>query len=124
MTIRALVIGTLHGEPKLCTSKQGRAYATAKMKADGKDGAVCWCSVIVFDEEQAERLAGLNSGDSVAVSGSASMSIWKDKVWFELKADGVLPLKKSKRKRRPDKEPPPASTRGEPFDDLDEWLAV
>ena len=56
--IRALVTGSLYGPPQARTSQAGKQYVTAKVRADGKDGAVVWCSVIAFGE-QADRLMTL-----------------------------------------------------------------
>ena len=40
--IRCLLTGTLYGDPQQRTSQKGTTYATAKLRADGKDGAsVC-----------------------------------------------------------------------------------
>lgn len=37
--IRALVTGSLYGDPQARTSQAGKQYVTAKVRADGKDGA-------------------------------------------------------------------------------------
>jgi hypothetical protein len=129
MTIRALVTGTLHDAPQSRTSKQGNAYAKGKLRME-ENGATVWCSLLAFGDA-AELLLGLEAGASLSASGTASMSVWRDKqgaaqVWLSLKADGILPLKPKRRpKRAPRTKPPPtASALGEPFDDLAEWLAV
>ena len=78
--IRALITGTIYGEPQARTSQAGKQYATAKVKADsGKgDGGVVWCSVIAFGE-QAARLMTLANGAALSVSGKAEVSGWLDK---------------------------------------------
>lgn len=37
--IRALVTGTLYDKPQARTSASGKPFTTAKLRADGKDGA-------------------------------------------------------------------------------------
>lgn len=56
--MRALMTGTLYGDPQARTSQAGKQYVTAKVRADGKDGASVWCSIIAFGE-LADRLATL-----------------------------------------------------------------
>ena len=63
--IRALVTGSLYGPPQARTSQAGKQYVTAKVRADGKDGAVVWCSVIAFGE-QADRLMTLGDGGGLS----------------------------------------------------------
>ena len=125
MTIRALVSGVLHGAPATRTSKNGNVYVAAKLRME-ENGATVWCSMIAFGEA-AELLIGLESGASLSASGTASMSVWRDKqgaaqVWLSLKADGILPLKPKRRpKRAPRAEPTTATANAEPFDDLAAW---
>ena len=76
--IRALVTGSLYGPPQARTSQAGKQFVTAKVKADGKDGAVVWCSVIAFGE-QADRLMTLGDGAALSVSGRAEVNGWLDK---------------------------------------------
>ena len=76
--IRALVSGTLHGDPQTRTSQSGKPFTTARMKADGGDGNMVWCSLIAFGQE-GERLATLKSGAAISVSGRAKLSSWLGK---------------------------------------------
>ena len=71
--IRALVTGSLYGPPQARTSQAGKQFVTAKVKADGKDGAVVWCSVIAFGE-QADRLMTLGDGAALSVSGRVEVN--------------------------------------------------
>lgn len=43
--IRALVTGRLHDMPQARTSANGNPFSTAKLRADGKDGATVWTSI-------------------------------------------------------------------------------
>ena len=76
--IRALITGSLYGDPQTRTSQAGKPFVTAKVRADGKDGASVWCSIIAFGE-QADRLMTLGDGQALAVSGKAEINGWLDK---------------------------------------------
>ena len=73
--IRVLTTGTLYADPQSRTSQSGKPYATAKLKADGKDGTAVWVSLVAF-AELAERLATLKAGAAIAVSGRAELSAY------------------------------------------------
>lgn len=70
--IRCLVTGRLHDMPQARTSANGNPFSTAKLRADGKDGATVWTSIIAFGE-LAERLATLPAGAALSVSGRRSL---------------------------------------------------
>ena len=76
--IRALITGSLYGPPASRTSQAGKDFTTAKLRADGKDGATVWTSLVAFGE-LAERLATLPAGAALSVSGKAELSAWLDK---------------------------------------------
>lgn len=65
--IRVLTTGTLYADPAARTSQAGKVYATAKLKADGKDGATVWVSLVAFGE-LAERLASMQAGAAIALA--------------------------------------------------------
>ncbi len=128
--IRCLASGRLHDAPQARTSANGNTFAIAKVKADGKDGAWVWVSVIAFGQE-AERLLTLKQGDTVAIGGRAEIGAWSDKDGnphgsLSLVCDELATLKGKPRpssesrptSRRPARQPEPA---GVPFDDLDDW---
>ncbi len=73
--IRALLTGILYGEPVSRTSKSGSTFTTAKIRADGKDGASLWISLVAFNE-LAERLLTLHGNNAVAVSGKLEVSAY------------------------------------------------
>lgn len=95
--IRALVTGSLYGDPQTRTSQAGKPYVTAKVRADSKDGASVWCSIIAFGEI-ADRLMALGNGAALSVSGKAEINGWLDKqgepkAGLSLVADEVVTLK-------------------------------
>ena len=126
--MRALVTGTLYDAPKARTGQAGKPFTTARLRADGKDGATVWCSLIAF-AEQAERLATLKPGAALSVSGRAEVSAWLDKqgepkAGLSLVVDELATLKEKPKPRddgRQQRRPlhQPATAGG--FDDLDEW---
>lgn len=134
--IRALVSGTLYGSPQARTSQSGKPFTTAKLKADGKDGAVVWCSLVAFGE-QAERLATLKDGAAIAVSGRCELSAYLDKsgepkAGLSVVADEIATLKgqpkpqgETRPRSRPQGRPAPTPAlegAGVPFDDpIPEW---
>ena len=128
--IRALVTGRLHDTPQARTSANGNPFSTAKLRADGKDGATVWTSIIAFGE-LAERLATLPAGAALSVSGRAEVNAWLDKsgepraglsVVVEelatLRGKPRPPSESRQPSRRPARQPEPA---GVPFDDFETW---
>lgn len=134
--IRALVSGVLYGPPQARTSQSGKSFVTAKLKADSKDGAVVWCSLIAFGET-ADRLATMRDGAAIAVSGRCELSAYLDKTGnpaagLSLVADEIAALRatpkptgETPRRIRPQGRPAPAPAlegAGVPFDDpLPAW---
>lgn len=132
--IRALITGSLYGSPASRTSQAGKDFTTAKLRADGKDGATVWTSLVAFGE-QAERLATLKPNAAIAVSGRVEVTAWTDKsgnpaAGLSLVVDELATLEGKPRtpqatqrphpSPRTTRQPEPAGT-GIPFDDLDGW---
>ncbi len=124
--IRALLTGTLHADPDSRTSKTGRPYCTARLRADTGDGNTTWCGLIAF-AEQAERLAMLKAGAAISVSGRVKVTAWVGKsgepaAGLDLVVDELITLRGKPRPRDaapPDRRPPVAAG----FDDMDRWQA-
>lgn len=121
--IRALCTGTLYGSPQTRTSAAGKAYTTAKLRADGKDGIAVWCSLIAFGE-QAERLAALKEGAALSVSGRCEVSAWLNRDGeaqggLSLVVDELAALKGKPKPRTPKPRQPEAAGAG--FDDYENW---
>jgi len=122
--IRALLTGQLYGPPQARTSKSGSTFATAKVKADGKDGAVLWVSLVAFGEV-ADRLLTLPANAAVSVSGKLEVSAYTAKTGeptagLSVVVDELLTLKARPRpKAAPAQQPVMAG-----FDDvLPDWCA-
>lgn len=129
--IRALVSGTLYDAPKVHTGKSGKPFTTAKVRADGKDGATVWCSIIAFNAE-GERLATLQQGAALSVSGRVEVSAYLDKsgehkAGLSLVVDELVTLKAKPKPRDEGRQQQPRRSARQPaqagadFDDLDEW---
>lgn len=130
--IRCLVTGKLHETPQARTSTAGNAFAVAKVKADDKNGAWVWVSVIAFGAES-ERLLTMKAGDAVAIGGRAELSTWQDRdgnhhPGLSLVADEIATLRGKPRPRDGDRQQQRRSSRqpaqaGADFDDMDDWQA-
>lgn len=119
--IRALATGTLYGDPQTRTSASGKDFTTAKLRADGKDGAAVWCSLIAFGD-LAERLASMKDRAALSVSGRCEVSAWINRDGeaaggLSLVVDELATLKGRPRPPRP-RQPEAA---GGGFDDYENW---
>ena len=113
--IRALLTGVLYAEPQARTSQAGKKYATAKVRADAKEGAAVWCSIIAFGEH-ADRLMMLKANAAVAVSGKLEVNAYANKqgepaAGLSIVVDELATLK-ARPRPKPDAPPAPAG-----FDD-------
>ena len=123
--IDALISGKLYGQPTERTSKSGKPFALAKVRAAGGDGESLFVNVIAFDAAPCTALLALGDGDSVAISGSLTPKTWTDKEGntrpaLDLVAHQVLTTYHVTRKRTA-MHPPPAPAHGRPRDEA--WQA-
>ena len=77
--IDGLISGKLYGQPTERTSKTGKPFALAKVRAAAGDGESLFVNVIAFDDAPVAALLALGDGDSVALSGSLTPKVWTDK---------------------------------------------
>ena len=77
--IDALIAGKLYGQPKQMTSKAGKPFATAKVRAAAGEGEALFVNVIAFDPDTVAALLALGDGDSVALAGSLTPKVWTDR---------------------------------------------
>lgn len=124
--IDALVTGKLHTDPESRTSKNGKPYAIAKLRAAPADGEAIFVSIIAFAPEPCRTLLALQAGDSVAVSGSATPKAWIDREGeartnLDVVASQVMTAYTATKKRKaihPEASQPQASARR-----YDQWQA-
>ena len=104
MSARGLFTGQLYGDPQARTSQAGKSFTTAKVRADGKDGAVLWISVVAFGD-LAERLLTMKANTALALSGKLEVSAYTDKqgqpaAGLSVVCDELATLKAKPRPRR------------------------
>jgi len=119
MTAHVLISGTLFREPEQCTSKAGKPFVTATIRA--KDGdASQWWKVLAFSESVQAELMRLTDGDALSVQGALTAKTYeKDgqtKLSLSVVADHVLALRQPSKSSRQRQEPG-AAKQDEPFDD-------
>ena len=104
--IDALVTGKLATAPQQRTAKNGKPFATARLRVPTTDPAVTiFCSVAAFDPEAVDALMALGAGDSVSVAGPLKVGTWTDKEGnarpsLDLVADRVLSVYAIRKKRQ------------------------
>ncbi len=125
--IRCLCTGTLYGAPQSRTSASGKPFTTAKLRADGKDGAAVWCSLIAFGD-LAERLASMKDRAALSVSGRIEVSVWTNRDGdacggLSMVVDEIATLrgKPKPRSPKPKQQQPEAAGAEIPFDDMGDW---
>lgn len=78
--INSLVTGKLATAPQQRTAKNGKPFATARLRVPTADPAVTlFASVVAFDSEAVDALLALGAGDAVSVAGSLKVGTWTDK---------------------------------------------
>jgi hypothetical protein len=100
MSPRVLLSGVLDKAPVRMTSKAGKTYLRASVKAgNGPDAK--WWSVFVFSETAIEALEALTVGEAFAASGPFEANIWapegrEPRVNLTLNADAILTTRRPK----------------------------
>jgi single-stranded DNA-binding protein len=77
--IDGLIAGRIYGKPTERTSKTGKPFVVAKVRAATGDGESMFVNVIAFDTAPCTALLALADGDSVALTGSLTPKTWTDK---------------------------------------------
>ena len=77
--IDGLIAGRIYGKPTERTSKTGKPFVVAKVRAATGDGESMFINVLAFSDSAQAALLALGDGDSVALSGSLSQKMWTDK---------------------------------------------
>ena len=74
--IDALIAGRIHGTPAERTAKNGKPFATAKVRVSTRDGEAIFVNVIAFAEGAVTALLALGDTDSVALSGELTPRVY------------------------------------------------
>jgi single-stranded DNA-binding protein len=113
MTAHVLITGTLFRPPELRTSKAGKPFVTATLKAKDDDESQWW-KVLAFSESVQAELMRLDDGDAISVQGAFKADIYdKDgekRLSLSIIADNVLALRQPAKPRQVGKTPQPATT--------------
>jgi single-stranded DNA-binding protein len=120
MSSYAIVTGTLFRAPEQRTSKSGKPFVTATLKA--KDGdALQWWRVTAFSESAQSELMRLTDGDALSVQGALKAETYeKDgatKFSLSIIADHVLALRQAPKPREKTPSRERYAATGRPFDD-------
>jgi hypothetical protein len=105
MSTFALIAGSLFRNPERKTSKAGKAYVTATVKAVVAGNESEFWRLIVFSESAQAELMRLADGDKLSAQGSMKIELYRandgsEKISRTLMADGVLALKPSPREKK------------------------
>jgi single-stranded DNA-binding protein len=74
--IDALIAGRIHGAPAERIAKNGKSFATAKVRVSTREGEAYFVNVIAFAEPAVAALLRLADGDSVALSGELTPRVY------------------------------------------------
>lgn len=77
--IDALIAGRLYGTPQSRTSRNGNAFAIAKVRTPMANGESSFVNVIAFSDTAQAALLALADGDSVALAGELKVSVYTNK---------------------------------------------
>lgn len=78
MSIEALILGKLHQPAERRTSRVGRPFVTATVRAAVGEDAV-FVRVTAFSETAQAALLALQGGDAVALAGTLTPGAWTDR---------------------------------------------
>lgn len=113
--IDGLIAGKMQGKAVERTSKAGRPYTLARVRAAGGDGEALFVNVIAFDPDPCTALLALGDGDAVALAGSLTPKAWLDRegqprAAVDVVAAQVLSAYHVRRKREAVTKPAPSAT--------------
>lgn len=105
MSVDVLISGRLRGVPALRTAGNGSPYLLFRVAAIDKTGESLLCGCIAFAESVIKTVQTLGEGDSIAVTGEASISAWNGndgagRHGLDVTAHGVLTAYHVGRKRK------------------------
>jgi single-stranded DNA-binding protein len=117
--IAALVTGALFRAPESRTSKSGKPFVTATIRAKDDD-AMLFMRLVAFNEAARAELLRLKEGDSVAIQGPLQAELYRPeggepKLSLSMIANHVLALRQPPRESKAAGLPPPAAG---PNDDI------
>jgi single-stranded DNA-binding protein len=108
MSAFAIVTGSLFRAPEQRTSKAGKPFVTATIRA--KDGeTTLWWKVVAFSDSAQAELMRLVDGDAVSIQGVFKAELYQPeggeaRVSLNIVADRVLALRQPPKERKAPKE--------------------
>ena len=126
--IDAIVTGKMYAAPERRIAKTGSEYLSAKVRVAVANSDAIFINCVVFDADAAHSLAALSAGDSVALSGEITPSVWvdregKSRVSVSMVVSKALTLYNLDKKRKSSKAAPASAL--QPQDDIPEppaWI--
>jgi hypothetical protein len=118
--IDALIAGRLYGKPQSRDGKNGRPYATTKVRVPTRDGNAIFVNVIAFEDAAVTAILALDNGDSIALAGELTPKVYtppagEPRPSLDLLAHAVISAYHVARKRKAVSDNPGADRL--PFDD-------
>lgn len=113
--MEGLIAGKLQGKATERTSKAGKPFAIAKVRAATGEGEALFVNVIAFDTAPCTALLALGDGDAVALAGTLTPKAWLDRegqprAAVDMVAAQVLSAYHVRRKRETVTKPAPSAT--------------
>lgn len=104
MTSYALITGALFRAPERKSSKNGKPYAAATIKARADDNRSGFWRVTVFSETAIDTLMTLDEGDALSVQGPMQAQLYEaegkpPRVSLSIIADTVQPLRTPRKEK-------------------------
>lgn len=115
--IDALIAGRLRGAPQFKTAANGSPFVSFRLSATDRSGVSLLCSCIAFSDGARAAAQALEDGDSVAVSGEATVKTWAGtdgapRHGLDVLVHGVLTAYHLGRKRKASEAPQDDGERG------------
>lgn len=124
--LSVLATGTLIADPIKRTSSAGKTFVTASLRTPTDDDAII-INVIAFDDAVVAALQKLQKGDSLSITGRATLKSWQarngERTGLSVVADAILTAHGVRSKRSATKK---AGTGAQRHDDRnvqdDDWI--
>jgi len=102
MTAHVLVSGNLFRQPEQRTSKAGKLFVTATIRAKDGDASQFW-RIVAFSESVQAELSRLTDGDALSVQGALKVETYErdgeTKLSLSVIAEHVMALRQPPRQR-------------------------
>jgi hypothetical protein len=100
MTASVLITGAIFRAPEQKTSKGGKTYVKATLKAAAADTGFDFWSLLSFNETASSELLRLADGDRLSVQGALKLEIFEGRISRTVFVNQVLALRQPPKARR------------------------